>query len=193
MSSMDETLPSSDPAPAPDAAATPVGAEPVSSKAAWYALKTRSRHEKAVARVLAERGVRVFLPLFRKRRRWSDRYKIVETPVFSTYVFVHIDPKDRLVVLRVKGSVQLLGNAGEPTPVADSEINSLLALEAGGAPIEPHRFVKVGQRARIAVGPFRGVEGTLVKRDATTKLVVSVTLFQRSVALTVDAADVEPA
>jgi transcription antitermination factor NusG len=163
---------------------------------AWYALKTRSRHEKVVARALTERGVACFLPTWRKRSRWSDRVKTVELPLFSTYVFVRLDgldPAARRSVLSARGAVALVGSGGVPAPVADAEIGALQSLVAAGAPLEPHRFLRRGQRARVCSGPFRGVEGTLVKRDARSKLVISVELFRRAVALTIDAGDVEPA
>lgn len=162
------------------------------SKVAWYAVKARPRHERVVARGLEERGVRCFLPLWRRLRRWSDRLKVVETPLFPTYLFVEIAPRQRLDVVRVRGAIDLVGGR-EPVAVDPEEIDALLRLAAGGAVLEPHVFLREGQRARVSSGPFRGVEGFLVERRPRSKLVVSVTLFSQSVALTLDAGDVEPA
>jgi transcriptional antiterminator NusG len=153
---------------------------------AWFALKTRSRHEKVVAEGLRRRGVECFLPLARARRRWSDRVREIETPLFSTYLFVRIDPAERLRALETRGAVALLGN---PTPVPDAEIESLRAL---GAVLEPHPYVETGRLVRVKAGPFRGVEGRLVRRRGRTRLVIAVELLKQAAAMEVDAADVEP-
>lgn len=163
------------------------------SRIAWYALKTRSRHEQLVARSLRERGVDCFLPLLRERHRWSDRSRVVDVPLFSTYVFVRIDPRDRFEALRTRGAVSLLGTNGEPTPVPDAEIDAIARLVAAGAPLERHRLLVEGQRVRIRSGPFRGIEGTLIHRQGRSKLLLSVDLLRQGAALTIDGLDVEPA
>jgi transcription antitermination factor NusG len=161
---------------------------------AWFALKTRSRHEKLVARELAGGGVECFLPLVRRRHRWSDRVKTVELPLFTTYLFTRIDPVyDRLRVLKARGAVAFVGVYGEPLPVDEGEIDALRRLVTGGAPIEPHRFLRRGQRVRIRGGPFRGIEGTLIRCDGRTQVVISVDVLKQAAALEIDAADVEPA
>lgn len=165
----------------------------VSTAVAWYALKTRSRHEKLVAQALRERGVTCVCPLMRQRNRWSDRLQVVEVPLFSTYVFVQIDPLERVDVLCTRGAVAILGAGGVPTPVADHEIDALIMLALAGAPLEPHRFLRQGQRVRVRGGPFRGIEGTLVRADGKSKIVIAVDLIKRAAALEIDAADVEGA
>lgn len=160
---------------------------------AWFALKTRSRHEKLVARALEEGGIECFLPLIRARHRWRDRYQDVALPLFSTYLFVRIDPLERLRVLRARGAIALVGAAGRPVPVAESEIGALRTLVEAGAPLEPHRFLACGQRVRVRAGPFRGVEGVLVRRQGKTKIVIAIDVLKQAAALAIDAADVEPA
>src|SRR5262245_33069439 len=101
---------------------------------AWFALRTRARHEKLVARALAERGVECFLPLSRERHRWSDRFTIVEVPLFSTYLFVRLDPGERAPV-HVRGAVALVALGDRPTPVDDDAVEALLRLAAAGVPL----------------------------------------------------------
>jgi transcription antitermination factor NusG len=158
------------------------------TRVAWYAVKTRARHERTTAQTLAQRGVRCFLPVWHQRRRWTDRWKTIEQPLFPTYLFVEIHSLERPLVLRSRGVVDVV-----TTPVVRSELEPLLALASAGAVLSPHRYLRVGQRARVHSGPFRGIEGFLVERRDAARLVLSVTLFKQSVALTIEAGDVEPA
>ncbi|GIW73125.1 MAG: antitermination factor NusG [Planctomycetota bacterium] len=160
---------------------------------AWYALKTRARHEKVVARALASKGVEHFLPLQRVRRRWSDRFQLIEVPLFSTYLFVRLHPEQRLQALAVRGAVCLLGSGGTPTPVPDGEIEAVRRLMASGLALDVHTRLRPGQRVRIRSGPLRGIEGTLLRRRGRTQLVVAVDLIGQGAALTIDGLDVEAA
>ncbi len=160
---------------------------------AWYAVKTRSRHEKVVRDALTERGIECFLPLARERHRWSDRIQIVEAPLFTTYVFVRLPSVAPRPSVNVKGVVSLVAFAGEPAAVAEAEVEALQRLVAGGATLEPHRFLRSGQRVRIRSGPFRGIEGALVRRKGKESLVINVQIFAQAAALTLEGIDVEPA
>jgi transcription antitermination factor NusG len=157
----------------------------------WFALKTRSRHEKVVAEALRGREIECFLPVARARRRWSDRITEIEEPLFSTYLFVRIDPAERLRVLQTRGAVALLGDGARPTPVDDAEVEALRALVLAGASLEPHPYLEAGRFVRVKGGPFRGVEGRLVRRRGRLRLVITVDVLRQAAALEVDAADVE--
>lgn len=168
----------------------PVIAEPV----CWYALHTRAKHEKMVTTRLAERGVETFLPLVTEVRRWSDRKKSIELPLFGCYVFARFAPNraERLKVLRVDGVLNLVGAHGEGASIPDSEIASVRALVSGQLPWSSHPFLEIGQRVRIRSGALNGVEGILVARNGDRTLVISVNAIQRSLAVRVEGYEVEP-
>lgn len=159
---------------------------------AWYALRVRSRHENTVALHLQARGYESFLPLYRSQRRWSDRFKEIELPLFPGYVFCQFDPLNRLPILSVPGIVHLVGVGRTPIAVDETEIAALQAAVKCGLPRQPWPFVKIGYRVRIEHGPLRGVEGILLGFRGHQRLVLSVTLLQRSVAVQVDQAWVVP-
>jgi transcription antitermination factor NusG len=117
--------------------------------------------------------------------------KEVETPLFSTYLFVKIDPEERLPVLEARGAVALLGAAGRPTPVPEAEVESLRTLALAAAPIEPHPYLRAGRLVRVKVGALRGVEGRLVRRKGRARIVIAIDVLRQAAALEVDVADVE--
>jgi len=159
----------------------------------WYALQTRSRHEKIVAQRLQERGVTTFLPLVTEVRRWSDRKKSVEMPLFGCYVFAKFVPNrsERLQVLRVEGVFGLVGGKGEGIAIPDEQINAVRSLVEGQLPWSSHPFLKIGQRVRIRSGALDGLEGVLVQRNGDRTLVISVDAIQRSLAVRVEGYEVE--
>jgi transcription antitermination factor NusG len=161
----------------------------------WYALLTRSRHEKIVAHRLRERGVTAFLPLVTEVRRWSDRKKTVEFPLFSCYVFAKLIPTNegRLEALRIDGVFSIVGSRAEGTPIPDEQIDAVRRLIEERLPWHSHPFLKIGQRVRIRSGALDGVEGILVSRSGGSTLVISIDAIQRSLAVRVEGYDVEPA
>jgi transcriptional antiterminator NusG len=165
------------------------------SAESWYAVQTRTRHEKMVAQRLQERAVTTFLPLMTEVHRWSDRKKIVEVPLFGCYVFAKIAATniERLRVLRVEGVLSLVGSGKEGTPIPDNEIESVRILQQERLPWSSHPFLKIGQRVRIRSGALDGMEGVLVSRNGDRTLVISVDAIQRSLAVRVEGYDVEAA
>lgn len=167
----------------------------------WYAAYTCARHEKQVRRQLEEREIRCFLPLYRSVRRWKDRQKELKLALFPGYVFVHIGPKDRLRVLQTPSVVRFVCVKGHPAVLADSEIESLQSGLANAVHLEPHPYLKVGCKARVKYGPLAGTEGILVRTNVRKKIgvrkkdrlrvVLSIDLIMRSVAVEVDAEDLE--
>jgi transcription antitermination factor NusG len=160
----------------------------------WYAIHTRAHHEKRVDARLRECNISTFLPLVKQVHRWSDRRKVIDLPLFSCYVFVNIvpSPKSRLIVLRTEGVIGFVGARSEGTPVRDAEIESVRLLLSRGVPFAAYPFLKIGQRVRIRGGSLDGVEGVIVGDKGDRKLVISVELIQRSVAITVEGYDLEP-
>lgn len=157
----------------------------------WFALQVRTRHEASVANFLEGNGFELFLPLYSCRKRWSDRIKKVETPLFPGYLFCRFDPHDRLPILKAPGVIQIAGYNRCPVPVEESEILAIQALMTSGLPNQPWPFFGVGDRVRIEAGPLRGHEGTLVEFKGGHRLVLSITLLQRAVAVEIDSAFVE--
>jgi transcription antitermination factor NusG len=162
------------------------------SQERWYAAYTEARHEKKIAHQLEAREISCFLPCYRSLRRWKDRKKLVELPLFPSYVFVHLALKDRLRVLQLPGVVQLVGARGLPEAIPDCELNSLRQGLAGKLPMEPHPYLTAGRRVRVIRGAVAGLEGILLRRKQQFRFVLSIELLQRSVALEVDEADLEP-
>jgi transcription antitermination factor NusG len=153
----------------------------------WFAVQVRSRSEKIVAYILQNKGFEYLLPLYTVTRQRSDRTVGLQLPLFPGYLFCRLDLNSRLLPLfTTPGVVRLLGIGATPAPVDDSEIDALRAiLKAGRAP-RPWPMPKEGERVRIGAGPLRGVEGVLVSQKRNSRLVVSVTLLQRAVAVEVD-------
>lgn len=160
----------------------------------WYAVHTRSKHEKKVASELERRGVSTFLPLLSEVRKWSDRRMLVELPLFSCYVFVNIAPaaESRVEVLRTSGVLKFVGGNHELASIPDAEIEYIQTILTKKVPFSPHPFLQVGQRVRIMGGALDGIEGILSQFRGSNRLVVSVQTIQRSLSITVDGFDVEP-
>jgi len=154
----------------------------------WYALHVRSRYEMGVARQLRGMDYEEFLPLYECRKHWSDRIKEVQTPLFPGYLFCRFDPQNRLPILKTPGVIQVVGYNRQPIPVDEDEIKSIQTLVTSGIPNQPWPFLKVGEKVRIESGPLRGLEGVLVEFKGNRRLILSVSLLQRSVAVEMDAA-----
>src|SRR6266481_404023 len=156
----------------------------------WYALRVRSRYENTVAAHLQGKGYESLLPLYKSRRPWSDRFKEIELPLFPGYVFCRFNPLDRLPILTVPGVVHVVGVGRTPVPIDETEIAAIQAALKSGLPSQPWPFLQIGHKVRIEHGPLCGIEGILLGFKGHQRLVLSVTLLQRSVAVQVDGASV---
>lgn len=157
----------------------------------WYAVWTRSRHERAVHDQLEERGVETFLPTITRWSRWKDRRKQVAWPLFPGYCFVRIDPAARRGVLTCSGVVSIVGFDGEPAAVPEEEIESVRRLVESTLPYDPCPLLKTGMKVEVAHGPLKGVVGRLERKGGHARLVLAVDLIGRAVSVQVDAADVK--
>jgi transcription antitermination factor NusG len=161
----------------------------------WFAAYTNSRHEKCVASQFAERRIESFLPLYATRHRWRNRCEmLVELPLFRNYVFVRIDPRERVRVrvLEVPGVLSPVGFGRTLAPLPDFEIEALRS-GLGQRKIEPHPYLVIGERVRIRAGPMVGMEGVLVRKKNNFRVVLALDVIMQSVAVEVDADDLEPA
>jgi transcription antitermination factor NusG len=154
----------------------------------WFALQVRARQEFRVSEHLRSNGYEGYLPLHKCSKRWSDRIKEVETPLFPGYLFCRFDPLYRLPILKIPGVIQVVGFNRQPVPVNDDEMRAIQAVVDSGLPSQPYPYLEVGDKIQIESGPLRGLEGLLVEFQGNHRLVVSVTLLQRSVAVNIDTA-----
>jgi transcription antitermination factor NusG len=153
---------------------------------AWFALTAKPRHEKVVAENLRGKGLESFVPLYRTRRQWTDRVQSVDLPLFPGYVFCRFVYASRMPVLNTPGVTSVVGFRGSPTPVDDDEISRIRAIQASGLPAHPWPYVQIGQKARIEWGSLAGLEGVLIREKDALRVVVSVELLRRAVAVEID-------
>jgi transcription antitermination factor NusG len=158
----------------------------------WYAVQTCANHEKRVLQQLGQRTVEAYLPQYESVRRWKDRRVRLDLPLFPGYVFVHLALRDRLRVLQTPSVVRLVGFGGQPAALPDQEIEALRLGLTHEMRIEPHPYLKVGQRVRVRTGPLQGLEGILVRKKNGSRFVISLDLIMRSVAAEIDMAELGP-
>jgi len=156
----------------------------------WYAVYTRSRHEKCVSRLLEGKSVEIFLPTYESVHRWNDRNALVSQPIFPGYLFVRIGLADRMRVLSTPGVVNFVGVHDRPCAIPDEELAALRVCWQHQLRMEPHPYLVVGRRVRVKQGMLAETEGILVRKKGKFRLVLSVNLITRSVAVEVDARDV---
>jgi transcription antitermination factor NusG len=157
----------------------------------WWALYTRHQHEKVVADVLSAKGFEVFLPLYDSIRRWKDRQKLLSLPLFPCYVFIRGEVGRCLQVVNTPGVHMILNQGEHFAVIPENEIEAIRRTVEGPFRMEPHPFLRCGDRVRVVCGSLQGVEGILVRKKNQFRLVLSVDMLAKSVAVEIDAADVE--
>lgn len=160
----------------------------------WFAIQTKPRHEKSVALELEVKGITSFVPFYTVRKRWSDRYRSVEVPLFANYAFARIPAQReaRVAVLRTQGVVGFIGTRGMGTPIPCEEIESIRRIVRSEIAYAPYPFLTVGQKVRILGGSLDGIQGILLAKNGDESLVVSVEIIQRSLAVRVAGYRLEP-
>jgi transcription antitermination factor NusG len=153
----------------------------------WYVVAVRPNFERPASLSFREKGFETFLPVYRVRRKWSDRIKEIEVPLFPGYTFCRLDPRQRLPILQVPGVVSILGFPGTgPLPVGEAEIEAIRTILRSGLPAGPWPFLRKGNFVTVERGPLSGLEGIIVEVKSKCRLVVSVSLLQRSVCAEID-------
>ena len=152
----------------------------------WYALNVRPRHEKAVADQLQAKALESYLPLYRARRRWTDRTKTIDLPLFSRYVFCRFNFEARLKVISVSSIVSIVGFGGKPCPIPDHEIETIQSIVGSGLPVCPWPFLSIGQRVRVIQGPLEGLEGILTRKKSGYRVIVNMEMLNRAVAVEIE-------
>jgi transcription antitermination factor NusG len=159
----------------------------------WYAIMVRTSREKTATMLLENAGYNCYLPLTKCTRRWSDRIKESEVPLFPGYLFCRMNPHNRLPVLMTPGVIQIVGRGKTPVPVDEQEIAAIQRVGKSGLPIMPWPYLQVGHVAQIEEGPLQGMSGIVIKIKSGMKLVLSINLLQRSVAVEIDRSWISPA
>jgi transcription antitermination factor NusG len=152
----------------------------------WYALTVRPQHEKAVDDQLRAKALESYLPLYRARRRWSDRIQTVDLPLFSRYVFCRFNFEARLKVLQISSIVSIVGFGGKPCPIPDHDIETIQAVVGSGLPFSPWPFLRIGQRVRVTEGAMEGLEGILARKKSGYRVIVNMEMLNRAVAVEIE-------
>lgn len=152
----------------------------------WYALQVHHKKEKITARLLQYKGFDPYLPTYPVKRRWSDRVKLLDEPLFPGYVFCKLDLGVSVPIVTTPGVFRIVGSGPKPTAIPEKEIDMIARIVSSTVPAEPWPYIACGDRVTISHGPLRGVEGIFVSVKNNFKIVVSITLLQRSMAVEVE-------
>ncbi len=158
----------------------------------WYALQVRTRWERSTVGILREKGYETLLPTYEMQKHWGDRVKAVQAPLFPGYVFCRFDVTNRLPILITPGVISVVSRGRTPSPVDPAEMSAIQTMVIAGVAAEPWPYLEVGQRVRIEDHSLKGIEGILIAFKGARRIVVSVSLLRRSVALEIDRARVTP-
>ncbi len=159
----------------------------------WYALAVKHQHECRIEAGLQWKKLETLVPLYRTRRRWSDRMKEMDLPLFAGYVFCRFPYEERVGVLNTPGVKGIVGFGGRPAPIQDDEISAIQAVLRSKLPVRPWPYLKPGDRVLVERGPLRGLEGTLLREKASLRLVIGVELLQRSIVAELEPDTIVPA
>ena len=174
----------------------PLGPDRLYAEPRWYACYTRARSEKQVARLLTERQIESFLPVVPRTRQWKDRRKLVDFPLFPSYVFGRFTLRDVHAVLTTPGVSTIVRANGYPTPIPDEEIESVRRvvehISATGAIPEPRPFLAVGQRVRVTAGPGEGVEGFVIELRGRKRVLVGIAAIGQGLEINIDVRLLQP-
>lgn len=165
--------------------------ESAQPKRSWYVLYTRHQHEKTVAQILTGKGFDTFLPLYETGRRWKDRIKVLSLPLFPCYVFLNGGLQRKLDIMTTPGIHAVVSSSGLPVAIPSSEIEALQRVVKTGARAEPHPFLKCGDQIRVKYGPLTGIEGILIRKKNACRLILSVKMLGKAVAVEVEGLHVE--
>jgi len=165
----------------------------LNDRAQWYALRTRSRHEKLVRAWLNQQRIEELLPTVKRLSKWKDRKMEIEAPLFPGYCFARFSWKNRLSVLKVPGVVGIVGGGERPEPISDKEINVLKVLMASTLRYDAYPYLHEGMKVEVVRGPLEGAIGILLRKGIRHRLIISVNLIQQAVVVNIDVADVAPA
>lgn len=152
----------------------------------WYALVVKARHEKAAEQVLSDKGFDTFLPLYTRRHHYGGRRRDFNLPLFPGYLFCRFHPGTMMPVLNTPSVIQVVGIGRTPVPIDETEVDSLRIAAAAAVTLSPHPYLTVGRKVQIVSGPLARVEGIVIEMKDSLRLVLSVSMLQRSVSVELD-------
>ena len=158
----------------------------------WYALRTKSRHEKLVRDQLDKQGIEPLLPTVKRLSQWKDRKKEIEVPLFSGYCFVRFSQLEKTPVQKIMGVVEIVGSGSRPEPIPEQEIDALRRLMTSVLPYDPHPYLHEGMRVEVVRGPLQGAHGILLRKEKRHRLVIGVRVIQQAAVVEIDVNDVVP-
>jgi len=170
----------------------PIPAASFPADRAWYAVCVKPRHEKVASAVMKNRGLNVFLPTRPARHNWSDRIKDIDVPLFPGYVFCHFGFAQRMAVLMTPSVTSIVSAGRQPVALSSEEIAAVQAIVASSRRVTPWPYLSAGQRVQVASGCLAGLCGIVLREKNAYKLVVSINLLQRSIAVEIDYRDLLP-
>ena len=157
----------------------------------WHALYVRHQHEKAIAEILTGRGFEAFAPVYGEVRRWKDRAKHLVLPLFPCYLFLHGGLRWKALILGIPGVYRFVSIGGKAAEIPAAEVDAVRRAANGARAVEPHPFLRCGDRVRLRSGSLAGVEGILVRKKGSLRLVLSAEMLERSISVEVDVCEVE--
>lgn len=160
------------------------------NKLNWYALRTKSRHEKLVRDQLGKQGIEPLLPTVKRLSQWKDRRKEIEVPLFSGYCFVRFSQQEKEPVQKTTGVVEIVGSGTRPEPIPEQEIDALRRLMTSVLPYDPHPYLHEGMRVEVVRGPLQGIHGILLRKEKRHRLVIGVHLIQQAAVVEIDVNDI---
>lgn len=158
----------------------------------WYALRTRSRHEKVVRDQLTGKGIEPLLPTVKRLSQWKDRKKEVDVPLFTGYCFVRFSSDQKYPVLKTFGVVDIVGGGQQPEAIPEEEIIALQRLMTSVLPYDPHPYLHEGMSVEVIRGPLQGVRGILLRKEKRHRLILGVRLIRQAAAVEIDVNDIAP-
>ena len=158
----------------------------------WYALRTKSRHEKLVRDQLDKQGIEPLLPTVKRLSQWKDRKKEIEVPLFSGYCFVRFSQHEKTPVQKIMGVVEIVGSGSRPEPIPEQEIDALRRLMTSVLPYDPHPYLHEGMTVEVVRGPLQGAHGILLRKEKRHRLVIGVRVIQQAAVVEIDVNDVVP-
>jgi transcription antitermination factor NusG len=158
----------------------------------WIAVYTKPRHEKSVLSQFTERGIDSYLPLIREKHRWSDRMKWVETPIFKSYIFAHVELKDNLEVLQTRGVNHIVKFQNKIAVIPDAQIADLRKMIEGGFDPLPSDYFVIGDKVEVIGGLLKGINGIVSRTDSEDKLIIKIDAIQHAVAVQIERKYLKP-
>ena len=152
----------------------------------WVAVYTKPRHERVVAENLIDKGLEVYLPLLKERRKWSDRKIWIKRPLFKSYLFVRVQLRDSIFVLKTPGIVRIIKFGGEIAIVNNSSISAIKLMLEGGYKPEPTDYFIKGDKVKVVIGPLKGIEGEIAKIHDNSRLIIRIDSIQHSLSIKIN-------